>query len=101
MGFGRWPRRRRAGAGERADVSRCGLEVRFADNAVAKAKKMQRAVMQNFVAEGDEYGKAKGGKGKGKDGPYGKNGKVQFGNLDPNLPEDIKVAVDSVLVNLG
>merc|ERR1712058_158122 len=77
------------------------VSVRFADSPTMKAKKIQ-----GCFAGGDEgFGKAKG-KGKGKSSPYGKDGnggggKVQFGNLDPNLPAEVKSAVDSVLMNLG
>lgn len=71
------------------------VSIRFADTPTAKAQKMQ-SQLGAMAGEGADFGPAKGKKGKGK-GPYG----VAFGNIDPNLPLDIKTAVDAVCINLG
>merc|ERR1712023_582951 len=76
------------------------VSVRYADSPTMKAKKIQQGLLPDPRLQGEDsgdFGKAKGGKGKGKGGPYGKDGKgkgkVQFGNLDPNLPPEVKAAV--------
>jgi len=76
------------------------VQIRYADSATAKAKKMQKGLMKGMEGEADDYGAAKG-KGKGKKGPYGKGGPVKFGNLDQNLPLEIKSAVDAVIFSMG
>jgi len=85
------------------------VSVRYADSAITKAKKMQGVMACMPGADEQQgvynpaFGKA-GGKGKGdKSSPYGqgKGGKVQYGNMDPNLDPDIKTAVDSAIMNLG
>mmetsp|Transcript_94800 Transcript_94800/g.182186 ORF Transcript_94800/g.182186 Transcript_94800/m.182186 type:complete len:463 (-) Transcript_94800:112-1500(-) len=79
------------------------ISVRFADTPVTKAKKMQASMSAalGVIAPDDTYGPAKGGKGKGKDGPYGFAGQVQYGNFDPTLPPEISPMVDTVMLNMG
>jgi len=75
------------------------VSIRYADTPTNKAQKMQEALAVMGGGGDDEYGKAMGKKGKG--GPYGGGKGVAFGNIDPNLPVDIKNAVDAACSNLG
>jgi len=79
------------------------ISIRFADSPTTKAKKMQGQFAGLHEGDGG-FGKAVG-KSIGKSSPYGQDGKshrhVQCGNLDPQLPEDLQAAVNSVLTNLG